>query len=75
MDNPTTYQHDGYQLICAALPLNGGGFSATLIVVDEIGKSRYEKIIPLVNAPTFATAEEAIEHSGGNGRRWVADNG
>jgi len=71
MKNPTTFLHKGYEAICGAMPLQAGGFAATLVVAKEHGAHRDEITIPLVHAPTFATAADAITHAIGNGQHWV----
>jgi hypothetical protein len=63
MKNPTTFLHKGYEAICGAMPLQAGGFAATLVVAKEHGAHRDEITIPLVHAPTFATAADAITHA------------
>jgi len=74
MKNPTTFLHKGYEVTCGAQELQGGGFSATLVVARDEGSGRIETTIPLVKAPTFKTAAEAITHAIGNGQSWVDEN-
>jgi hypothetical protein len=70
-----TIQYGPYELICTATPLPAGGYSASLAVAIEHGNAREANPIPLVQAPTFASEAEAMEHAAAIGRDWVDNHG
>jgi hypothetical protein len=70
-----TFEYGPYELICSATPSPAGGFDAALNVSISHGDAAEKTPVPLTGAPTFKTADEALEHAAAKGRDWVDEHG
>ena len=73
MNEPTSFQHRGYDLRCHARVVDGGRFAPTLVVSKQIWPTRPRAIE--VPRGDYMTLQTAIEAAHAMGVEWVQNYG
>ncbi|HRI19232.1 MAG TPA: hypothetical protein PL196_11980 [Burkholderiaceae bacterium] len=73
MDSSRTYRHQGYDLLCAAKPVDAGRYAPELVVCKQAWPTRPRVIA--VQRGDHLTEETAIEAAHAQGIEWILNYG
>lgn len=73
MDATRTFQHQNYELVCSAKPVDMGRFAPILIVSKQGWPTRPREIA--VQRGAHTSAETAIDAARAQGIEWIANYG